>query len=214
MILNRDERGAIAIEYALIGAIVGLGIITSLVSTKRSLNTAYDKISFQMGNSVSSGPAAARVVASTATSSYSLNGIVLTQTYTTYTDGTKSMVQTNSNPAVSGFGVVDYQFDKTGNVISSYVRNPDGSFQYSDTITPLRDGTGVHTLATASGVTYSYSAAQSVSGAITTIDNTMLDPGTSTGLWTTQRIVVDATDPANTVSRITCTFGSGSYVAC
>lgn len=214
MILGRDERGAAAIEYALIGSVIALGIVAGLVSTKRGLNTTFDKITFQVSAAVPAPPPPPRVVASTYAVSYSLNGTLLTQNYTTYTDGTKSMVQTNSNPTGVGYGVVDYEFDTSGNVISSYVRNPDGTFQYSESVKPLRDGVDVHTITPATSSPYAYSQTQSVNGALTTIDKTMLDAGTNTGLWTTQRVVVDASNASNVTTRVTCTFGSGPSVAC
>ncbi len=39
--LRRDDRGAVAVEYALLGAFVGLGLVATLVSAKASLNTTY-----------------------------------------------------------------------------------------------------------------------------------------------------------------------------
>ncbi len=40
----RDESGATAIEYALIAAIVGIGIITALGSMKDELNETFNKV--------------------------------------------------------------------------------------------------------------------------------------------------------------------------
>jgi len=40
----RDESGATAIEYGLIAAIIGLGIIASLTNVKDSYNALYNKI--------------------------------------------------------------------------------------------------------------------------------------------------------------------------
>ncbi len=39
--LRRDDRGAVAVEYALLGAFVGLGLVATLISSKASLNTTY-----------------------------------------------------------------------------------------------------------------------------------------------------------------------------
>ena len=214
MTWSRDDRGAAAIEYALLGAVVGLGIVAGLVASKRSLNTNYDKITYQLGAAVPAVAAPPRVVASTSTYAYSLNGTVLTQKSTFYTDGTRSMVQTNSNPAAVGYGDVDYEFDAAGNTISSYVRNPDGTFQYSEVIKPLRPGTNVHTLTTAAGASYSYSRTSTTAGALTTLDSTMLDAGGLTGMWTAQRVVVDSSNPGNVTTKVTCQYGSGPYGAC
>ena len=43
-----DESGATAIEYGLIAAIVGVGIIASLQTLKSALNTTFDLTSTTM----------------------------------------------------------------------------------------------------------------------------------------------------------------------
>jgi len=42
---GKDESGATAIEYALIAAIVGIGIITALNSLKTQLNSTFTTVS-------------------------------------------------------------------------------------------------------------------------------------------------------------------------
>jgi pilus assembly protein Flp/PilA len=42
------ESGATAIEYGLIAAIVGVGIVTALTSLKTDLNTTFGKVSTQL----------------------------------------------------------------------------------------------------------------------------------------------------------------------
>ena len=41
---GKDESGATAIEYALIAAIVGIGIIVALGNMKQELNNTFDKV--------------------------------------------------------------------------------------------------------------------------------------------------------------------------
>ena len=41
---GKDESGATAIEYALIAAIVGIGIIVALGNMKAELNNTFDKV--------------------------------------------------------------------------------------------------------------------------------------------------------------------------
>lgn len=41
---GKDESGATAIEYALIAAIVGIGIITALIQMKNQLNTTFETV--------------------------------------------------------------------------------------------------------------------------------------------------------------------------
>ncbi|KUO54854.1 MAG: pilus assembly protein [Alphaproteobacteria bacterium BRH_c36] len=46
----KDDTGATAIEYGLIAAIVGVGIITGLTSLKTELNTLFATIVTNLGN--------------------------------------------------------------------------------------------------------------------------------------------------------------------
>lgn len=45
-----DETGATAIEYGLIAAILGVGIIASLQSLKNSLNTMFEQVNANLSN--------------------------------------------------------------------------------------------------------------------------------------------------------------------
>lgn len=44
----KDESGATAIEYGLIAAIIGVGIIVALGNVKTSLNTTFDKVKTEL----------------------------------------------------------------------------------------------------------------------------------------------------------------------
>ena len=46
----KDESGATAIEYGLIAAVVGVGIITGLTSLKSELNTLFASIVTTLSN--------------------------------------------------------------------------------------------------------------------------------------------------------------------
>lgn len=47
----RDQRGASAVEYGLIGGLLALGIVAALVTTKSSLNQDYNCIASVLGDS-------------------------------------------------------------------------------------------------------------------------------------------------------------------
>lgn len=47
----RNEQGATAVEYGLIAAIICIGIIASLVNVKNNLNTKFNDVATQVGNS-------------------------------------------------------------------------------------------------------------------------------------------------------------------
>ncbi len=44
-----DDRGNASIEYALLAAVVGLGILSALKGVKSSANFNYEKIAFAIG---------------------------------------------------------------------------------------------------------------------------------------------------------------------
>lgn len=46
----QDESGATAIEYGLIAAIVGIGIITGLTTLKTGLNAIFDSVNTNLAN--------------------------------------------------------------------------------------------------------------------------------------------------------------------
>jgi pilus assembly protein Flp/PilA len=46
----KDESGATAIEYGLIAAIIGVGIIAALSSLKTQLNTTFTTVGTEMKN--------------------------------------------------------------------------------------------------------------------------------------------------------------------
>lgn len=46
----RDEKGATAIEYGLIAAIVGVGIISGLTTLKGGLNGLFSKVNTNLAN--------------------------------------------------------------------------------------------------------------------------------------------------------------------
>ncbi|MEO5773970.1 MAG: Flp family type IVb pilin [Sphingomicrobium sp.] len=47
--LRADERGATAIEYALIASLIAVAAVTAMNSLGSNLNTTYSKVSNQLG---------------------------------------------------------------------------------------------------------------------------------------------------------------------
>lgn len=45
----KDESGATAIEYGLIAALVGIGIIAALQTLRGNLQTTFNKVSTELG---------------------------------------------------------------------------------------------------------------------------------------------------------------------
>jgi pilus assembly protein Flp/PilA len=50
--LAKSEKGATAIEYALIAALVGIGLITGLNTLKTGITGVFTKTNTELGNAV------------------------------------------------------------------------------------------------------------------------------------------------------------------
>jgi Flp pilus assembly pilin Flp len=105
--LRRDEQGANAIEYAIIAALIGIGLIGSLVGTRGSLSAIFGVASSKMANSdagtTATGPTSTsprapfwQAKTQTGTPIVSKQG-AWTQTVYNYSDGTQVGYFTNSS---------------------------------------------------------------------------------------------------------------------
>lgn len=56
--LRRSDRGATAIEYAIIAGLIGLGLVGSLVTTRGSLRAVFGAAGSQMGSATAASPSA------------------------------------------------------------------------------------------------------------------------------------------------------------
>jgi pilus assembly protein Flp/PilA len=50
--ISKDEKGATAIEYGLIAALVSVVMIVTLILVGQNLNTVFDEIQTQLGTAV------------------------------------------------------------------------------------------------------------------------------------------------------------------
>lgn len=57
-LLRSAQQGGVSIEYGLLGAVIALGLVASLVSTRSTLNSTLNTISSQVGSATSSQSAA------------------------------------------------------------------------------------------------------------------------------------------------------------
>lgn len=97
--LRRHQRGATAIEYALIAGLIGLGLVGSLVTTRGSLSAVLGTASSQMASGTSGGTASFPVIGVAAWSNKTLVGPPVKtvfdakMTYWTYdyTDGSQAV---------------------------------------------------------------------------------------------------------------------------
>lgn len=202
--IRRDERGATAIEYAVIAALIGIGIIGSLVTTRTSLNSIFGVASSQMG-SVNGGASSGnrvtsqRAVAAASTSSRypfwsakTLQSKVVTNpsattqlTQFTYTDGTIGSYLTT--------------FDSAGNLVSetvtTYPWGDSGRTNDSAQATYAADGTPTSLLYTAryaNGTTM-----QTATSTVANFTTELLTNYNTTGGVTSTQNYSDPNMPAN-----------------
>jgi pilus assembly protein Flp/PilA len=148
--IDRNERGATAVEYGLIAGLIALGLLTSLVGTRTSLSNAFGTAATQMGTSTGATqngglavtPAPQRAVTAASTSSraplwngktlagkavsYGSDGMSKTTTFT-YTDGAK--------------GVYTETYGADGKVVSEQTK-VSNTYDTTDTLTFNYDANG------------------------------------------------------------------------
>jgi Flp pilus assembly pilin Flp len=151
--LSRGDRGNASIEYALLGAIVGLGMISGLRTLKNGLNTNYDRITLaiQRVNNDTSGTR--KETSRDSNFTYYSNGQRIDQVWIRYDDGSSALLRTSPDPN-SWFQQIYYDFGKDGINHGAYVTRSNGS-TYSETYETVRDGV-VNINYTEGSVTHNY----------------------------------------------------------
>lgn len=138
--LSRNQRGSASIEYALIGAAIGLGIIGALISTKRAQNLNLDKISYSMSQAMDKNQLPKTVGSEVQLAPYLDNGKSINQKRVNYTDGSFDLIRT---PAEPGYYTISIQnFDKNSREVSGTFIDGAGKTTLSET-TYLSDSTRV-----------------------------------------------------------------------
>ena len=92
--LRKHVGGTVAIEYALIGAIIGIGIVGALVGSKRSLNVTYDTLSYQVGEATKPGSEGRTVVKTVTNPAVSYSGTLANSQTVFYSDGSRDTTLT------------------------------------------------------------------------------------------------------------------------
>jgi pilus assembly protein Flp/PilA len=130
ILLNRDDRGATAVEYGLIAGLIALGLVGSLVATRTSLVQDYACVATAVGSQgatacAGSGGAPASPVGSywsaKTLSSTTRSGAV---TRFNYSDGTVVTINKDtSSPYSNHLSIID----PANNLISYYLLDSSGS---------------------------------------------------------------------------------------
>ena len=161
------DSGATAIEYAIIAALIGIGLIASLVSTKGSLSAVFGVASSNMGsaNAQSGGsggasvaaPAywAAKTLASSTKVASALDGF--TYKYT-YSDGTQVTFKTQPASGTQNFLMT------TLDPVSNQLRNAFGNQQNELNLIEVRQFTGAQPFSQSETNSFVYNNSQTPIG--------------------------------------------------
>ncbi len=122
--LHRSQEGGTAVEYALLAAIIGLGLLSALNRVRTSLNGNFQMIASSLN------------VVQRDTVYTDTSGVAYVRSVTVNSDG--SMTVTRSRQS-DGFVAFTEQYDKNGNLTSLKHVNNDGTF-YTDLFTKNTDG--------------------------------------------------------------------------
>lgn len=124
----RSHSGAVAAEYALIGAVLGLGLLSALRTVKSNLNTNYDRISLQLQRVANDTSGTRKEVSRDGQYSYTSNGLVINQVWIRYDDGSSALLRTSPDPN-SWFKSIYYDFGKDGiNHSATVIRANGGTY--------------------------------------------------------------------------------------
>lgn len=93
----RSDAGNASIEYALLGAIVGLGLVSALTSVKRSASFNYEKIAFAIGQVNEANNNKKTIVSTRPDATYVELGNITLQEWVYYDDGSSDLVRTSGD---------------------------------------------------------------------------------------------------------------------
>ncbi len=124
--LIRSKDGNASIEYALIAAFIGLGLLSGLKTLKNGLGTNYDKISVQIQRINNDTSGTRKEIGRDSPFTYFSNGIQVDQIWIRYDDGSSSLYRTSPTPAADFTSIV-YDFGADGVNKGAVVQRKNGS---------------------------------------------------------------------------------------
>lgn len=193
---SRDERGGVSVEYALLGAFLGLGLLAVLTSTKGSLRdslaltgTKISGVSVEMSKGM-------RVVASVVTGTAMQNNATLSTVTTTYTDGSVDVQATNTDYTKLNFNTRLTSYGPDGTTQSVRYNYPNGNFDL-DVYAYRADGSVDITNSNAAGDLFVYNAKTVMQDGYSLYEKHMLSA--SRPLYIDQIQVSDVSNPSNPV---------------
>jgi Flp pilus assembly pilin Flp len=193
----RSDRGAAAIEYGLLGAVIALGIVAALISTRGKLNDLLSLINVRFGTVQAQMSRDTRKVVSVVNGTAMLNNATLTTVTTTYDDGTSDVVFTNTDLTKNNFNTKAVSYGADGKVANILYNYPGGNFD-NDVYNYMPDGTTVITNTNGQGDTFVYSAKTTVVDGYSVYSKHMIQE--SRPLYQDQVQVSDISNPSNPVA--------------
>lgn len=195
-VLRRSDRGAVSIEYALLGAVVALGIVASLIQTKGKLNDLLGLITIRFGVVQQDMSRDTRTAVSTVQGSYRSNNVDYKTTTVTFSDGTRDVLTVPAMAGTGNFLQRLSQYDATGKIAHDRFDYPNGVWG-DDVYTARADGSNDITNTTSSGQTYVYNARTYTQDGYTIYARHMLSA--STPLYQDVVQVTDTSNPSNPI---------------
>lgn len=121
--LSNDQRGNASIEYTIIGAVVGLGLISALNSLKRAQNVNFDKISYAISEATLKNQAPKDIVQEIPESPYMDGGRPVTQKWVVYADGSRDLVRSGDwfTTSITNYNAQGVEVGATWIDINGYV---------------------------------------------------------------------------------------------
>lgn len=174
-----SDRGAAAVEYALLACFVGLGIVAGLKMTKSSLNQDLNLVTASVGKVSASIVSPKKTVSQVVQPPFYLGTVPYFYEVTTYDDGSKTYLRRALNDPAAGYQAIE--FDPTGFSPLTTTVTGDGRIieERSTYVSP-----GV-TFVEVSEAGKFYAMLQTVkdTGNITAVNRVVTDPGTMPGVF-------------------------------
>jgi Flp pilus assembly pilin Flp len=195
--LRAANGGAAAIEYALLGAVVALGIVAALLSTKTNLNDLLSLINIRFGKVHTEMANGTRKVVSVTNGTSMLNNATLGTVTTVYDDGSKDVVFNNSDYTKVNFQTRTYSYGADGKIQNALFNYPGGGFD-NDVYNHRQDGSFDITNTNGQGDTFIYNAKTTIVDGYSVYTKHMIQE--SRPLYQDSVTVSDISNPNNPVA--------------
>jgi Flp pilus assembly pilin Flp len=191
-----NSAGSVAIEYSLLGAFLGLGLLAALVGTKTTLRDSLSLTASKIAGVSQNASKGMRVVASVTKSTAMQNNATLAVTTTTYTDGSVDVQSSNTDFTKLNFNLRTVSIGPDGKTQSVMFNYPSGNFDL-DVYAYRADGSYDITNTNGAGDTFVYNAKTVLMDGYSVYQKHMISA--SRPLYQDEVQVSDISNPSNPV---------------